>query len=92
MHTDSMQLIKAGQLVRFTVTYMPDGLVQLCLPARWSGMSIGDITADLRQVQQIHLLVNPTTTDVLASQLQLFQTYLLVRCNSNRHTAGRVQL
>ena len=26
-----------------------------------------------------------TTTDVLESQLQLIQTYLLVRCNNNRH-------
>ena len=33
----------------------------------------------------------PTTTDVLASQLQLIQTYMLVRCmlvecNCNQHT------
>ena len=28
---------------------------------------------------------DPTTTDVFASQLQLIKTYLLVRCNSNRH-------
>ena len=45
----------------------------------------------------------PKTTDVLASQLQLFQIYLQVRCNSNRHAcwsstivtnmpAGRIHL
>ena len=33
-----------------TVTYMHDGLVQLCLPAHLSGTRIVDITAGLRQV------------------------------------------
>ena len=50
-----------------------------------------DITAGLRQVLQIYLLIQPpTTTDVLASQLQLIQTYMLVRymlveCNCIQH-------
>ena len=46
MHADCMQHIKTGA----TVTYMPDGLVQLYLIAHWSGTSIEDITAGLRQV------------------------------------------
>ena len=33
-----------------TVTYMPDGLVQLCLTAHWSGTSIEDISAGPKQV------------------------------------------
>ena len=33
-----------------TVTYMHDGLVQLCLPAHLSGTRIVDIIAGLRQV------------------------------------------
>ena len=68
---------------------MPDGLVQLCLPARWPGSSIGDMTAGLRQVQQIYLLAQP-------------HNYKCT-CNSNRNAcwssaivfdvpSGRVQL
>ena len=50
-----------------------------------------DITAGLRQVLQIYLPIQPpTTTDVLASQLQLIETYMMVRCmlvacNSNQY-------
>ena len=41
MHADSKQIMKTWLWSGATVTYMPDGLVQLCLPAGWLGMSIG---------------------------------------------------
>ena len=64
---------------------MPDGILQLCLPARWL---CTNIAVGLRKVSVTDISAGsaPTTTVVLASQVQLFQTYLLVRCNSNIHT------
>ena len=41
MHADSKQIIKnmaAGQVQMY---HMLDGLVQLCIPARWLGTNIG---------------------------------------------------
>ena len=65
---------------------MPDGIVQLCLPVRWSRTSIGDITVVLRQVSVTDISAGsaPTTTDVLASQLYMFQTHLLVKCKVSK--------
>ena len=50
---------------------MPDGIVQLSLPAHWLGTSKGDITVDLRQkrVTDISAGSASTTTDVHVSQL-----------------------
>ena len=59
---------------------MPEGIVQLCATAHWSGTSIWDITVGLSQVIVTDISAGsaPTTTYLLASQLYLFQTYLLV--------------
>ena len=44
MHADRLQHKKKHDCWSgATVTYMPDGLVQLCSPARWLGTSIGNI-------------------------------------------------
>ena len=68
-----------------TVTYTPDGLVQLCLPARRLGIRIGTTLRSEASVTDIPAGSAPRTADVLTSQYQLIQTYLLVRCNSNRY-------
>ena len=50
---------------------MPDGIVQLCVPARWLGTGIGDKTVGLRQVSVIDISAGSAlkTKDVLTSQL-----------------------
>ena len=55
--------------------YQPVNWVRAYRHTCGSEASVTDIPADSA----------PTTTDVLASQMQRIQTYLLVRCNSNRH-------
>ena len=52
------------------VTYVPDGLVQLCLPPHWSGTNIGDMPAGLRQMQQIYMSV-ATVSKLSAGEMQL---------------------
>ena len=69
--------------------------VQLQIHAWWSvtilltsplvGYDNGHNCGSEASVTYIHVGFSHTTTDVHASQLQPIQTYLLVRCISNRH-------
>ena len=66
-----------------TITYMTSGLV---LSAPFFGYKHwGHNCWYMASVTDISVGSAQTTTYVLASQLQLFQTYLLVRCNTSRH-------
>ena len=72
MPADSKQIIKALLLVRCNCNiHMSDGLVQLCLPARWLGTSIGTKLGSEASVKDKPADSDPTSTDVFVSQLQL---------------------
>ena len=67
---------------------MRDGLVQLYLPTRWSGTSIGDITVGLRQVWQIYLLAQPHNYKCTCNSYRnacLHSMCQVVRCNCHKH-------
>ena len=62
------------------------------LTSPFYGYDHRDISAGLRQVLHVYLLVQPSAIDVLVSQLQRIQTYLLVDATLTDMHAGRVKL
>ena len=56
---------------------MPDGMMQLCLTAHWSGTSIEDITAGLSKCNRHTCWHSPTTTNVFAN---LTEMHACIRC------------
>ena len=58
---------------------MPDGIVKLCVPAHWSGTSIGDITVGLSQVSVTDIYIYGDCCNMPAGLVRLLQTKLLVR-------------
>ena len=66
---------------------MPDGQVQLCLPAQWSGTSIEDMTAGLRQVIQTYLLAQPHNYRCACNSYKnacLYSMCQMVGCNCHK--------
>ena len=74
---------------------MPDVLVQLCLPAHWLGINIETQRWVLGKCNRYTCWFSPhndrctcksvaTDSNISAGEMQLYQTWMLIECNSNR--------